>query len=106
MDKRAEQDIVNDLRKDSMKFSLKMTAYVLVVSCSIYVPVCMLCAYLFYRFNFWALPIWLVVILSAFPFAKYIVTPLVNKRMYSRWLEVHNIVSSLEADKYEDTSLS
>ena len=105
MDNR-HKEILSDMRKDSMKFSIKMTGYVLAVSLAIYVPVCMLCAYLFYRFNFWALPVWLVAILSAFPFAKYIVTPRVNEKMYDRWLEVHNMMSSLEADKYEDTSLS
>ena len=68
------------METDSGKIAYKRTGYVLKVSLSIYVPLAILCVVLFAKYNYIALPIWLVVILSAFPFAKYIMIPLSEKK--------------------------
>lgn len=74
-------DIFNRMMKtDSGKIAYKRTGYVLKVSLLVYIPLVILCVFLFARYNYIALPVWLLVILSAFPFAKYIMIPLSEKK--------------------------
>ena len=68
------------METDSGKIAYKRTGHVLKVSLSIYVPLAIICAVLFAKYNYMALPVWLVVILSAFPFTKYIMIPLSEKK--------------------------
>ena len=64
------------MRTDSGKIAWMRTKYVLRISLSIYIPLIILCIMLFIKYNYMALLIWLLTIISAFPFAKYIMIPL------------------------------
>ena len=68
------------METDSGKIAYKRTGHVLKVSLSIYIPLAILCVVLLAKYNYMALPVWLVVILSAFPFAKYVMLPLSEKK--------------------------
>ena len=68
------------METDSGKIAYKRTKHVLKVSFLIYTPLIILCVALFAKYNYMALPLWLLVILSTFPFAKYIMIPLSEKK--------------------------
>lgn len=69
------------METDSGKIAYKRTGYVLKVSLSVYTPLVILYVILFAKYNYMALPLLLLVILSTFPFTKYIMIPLSeNKR--------------------------
>lgn len=68
------------MKTDSGKIAYKRTEYVLKISLLIYIPLIAFCIFLFVKYNYMALPVWLLVILSAFPFAKYVMIPLSEKK--------------------------
>lgn len=68
------------MKTDSGKIAYKRTDYVLKVSLLVYIPLIVFCVLLFVKYNYMALPIWLLVILSIFPFAKYVMIPLSEKK--------------------------
>lgn len=67
------------METDSGKIAWLCTMYVLKITLIAYLPLAILCVALLVKFNYLALPLWLVVILSTFPFAKYVIIPLLEK---------------------------
>lgn len=68
------------MKTNSGKIAYKKTEYVLKVSLSVYIPLIVFCIFLFVKYNYMVLPVWLLVILSAFPFAKYVMIPLLERK--------------------------
>lgn len=68
------------MKTDSGKIAYKRTSHVLRISLSIYIPLICLSLFSIYKFNHWGLLVLLAVLLSAFPFAKYFLIPLSEKK--------------------------
>lgn len=64
------------MKTDSGNIAWLRTMCVLAITLMVYIPLAIVCVILFAIYNYKALPLWLLVILSAFPFAKYVVIPL------------------------------
>lgn len=70
------------MKTNSGKIAYNRTKYVLKISLLTYIPSIILCLYLFVKYNYMSLPIWLLIILSTFPFTKYVLIPLSEKHYF------------------------
>ena len=68
------------LETDSGKIAAKRTSHVLKITLLIYIPLLIITFILFVKFNAYALLFLLLVFLSVFPYCKYVLIPLSEKK--------------------------
>lgn len=81
------------IKTDSGKIAYKRTKYVLKITLSVYIPIIILCTILIARQSYVGCLLLPLIILSAFPFAKYVLIPLSEKKRDS-------IVSSVKKELF------